>query len=635
MFNASQESAPHRQVLPHYLGSLDHECPYCHALHWVAEAVRPDEYGQCCLHGKVYVPFLPRPPNDLYMLYCSNDRRGRSFRTHIRQYNKAFAFTSTGGPGHIDGSMFDGRGPPSYKIQGELYHQLGPLQPEEGRRPLYSQLYIYDPTEALAYREGNNPATCPEIMSLLQRVLLQNNPFVPVYEQAKALTENVVLPEYRLRLDFLRAMDRRRYNLPRGQNELAAIIPGDVETCINTRDVIIRPKGGPLLRITECHPSYIALHFPLLAPTAQRGWSPDMRRYLSGTDHALSDNRLTLCDFLQFRLHPRPSHIESDHYFRSALLLQEYIVEMWLAAEHSKLRWIREHQADLRTELYTGILDALNEGLDPAAVGRKIVLPSSFVSSPRFMHHNLQNALTLLRAHGGSDLFITFTANPAWREISEALLPGQVASDRPDIVARVFHLKAKSLVDDIMKKNIFGKAVSYVYTIEYQKRGLPHMHLLLILDRSSHLSTAERVDAHVCSEFPDPSTDPDLYELVKAFMVHGPCHRDYCLDEKNHCTKSFPKPFQAETEFTSESYVKMRRRDTGRVHNIGSCAFDNRYVVSYSPYLLRRYRAHINVECTAGFQAVKYIYKVHQFLSSHCSLTHLNGNSIFTKAQIE
>lgn len=93
----------------------------------------------------------------------------------------------------------------------------------------------------------------------------------------------------------------------------------------------------------------------------------------------------------------------------------------------------------------------------------------------------------LLHVHGGSDLFITFTVNPAWREISEALLPGQVVSDQPDIVARVFHLKAKSLIDDIMKKNIFGKAVSYVYMIKYQKCGLPHMHLLLILDQSSRL----------------------------------------------------------------------------------------------------------------------------------------------------
>lgn len=80
-----------------------------------------------------------------------------------------------------------------------------------------------------------------------------------------------------------------------------------------------------------------------------------------------------------------------------------------------------------------------------------------------------------------SDLYITFTTIPAWLEIVEALLPGQIPSDRPDIVAHVFHLKYESLLHDIMKKNEFGKAVAYVYTIEYKKRGLPHVHLIVFL----------------------------------------------------------------------------------------------------------------------------------------------------------
>ena len=132
MLNTLQHSAPHHSILPHYLSSFDCECSYCHALHWVTKAVRADKYGECCLHGKVSVPLLPPLPNDLYTLYCSNDCCRREFHTHIHQYNKVFAFTLTGGPGHIDRSMFNSRRPPSYKIQGKLYHQLGPLQPEEG-----------------------------------------------------------------------------------------------------------------------------------------------------------------------------------------------------------------------------------------------------------------------------------------------------------------------------------------------------------------------------------------------------------------------------------------------------------------------------------------------------------------------
>lgn len=224
----------------------------------------------------------------------------------------------------------------------------------------------------------------------------------------------------------------------------------------------------------------------------------------------------------------------------------------------------------------------------------------------------LQNALTLLRIFGSSDLFITFTANPAWTEIIDALLPGQSASDRPDIVAHVFHLKCQSLLDDIVKRNVFGKTVAYVYTIEYQKRGLPHMHLIVFLHPSSQLSSPSRIDSFISAEFPDRDREPILFDVVTKFMVHGPCRQDQCLDGNGHCNKHFPNPFK-ETELSGESYVKMKRRNTGQTYVVCGSTVDNRMVIPYSPYLLRRYCAHINVECTTGLQAIKYIYKVRIF----------------------
>ena len=78
-------------------------------------------------------------------------------------------------------------------------------------------------------------------------------------------------------------------------------------------------------------------------------------------------------------------------------------------------------------------------------------------------------------------LFITFMANPKWTEIQQELFPGQTAADRPDLVARVFHLKLHNLLDQIKNKEVFGPWLGWVWTIEYQKRGLPHIHLLLFL----------------------------------------------------------------------------------------------------------------------------------------------------------
>jgi hypothetical protein len=180
-------------------------------------------------------------------------------------------------------------------------------------------------------------------------------------------------------------------------------------------------------------------------------------------------------------------------------------------------------------------------------------------------------------------------------------------------VARVFHLKVASLLDDIMEHGAFGEALAYVYTVEYQKRGLPHIHLVVFLHPNARLSTPERVDRFISTEFPDENVQPDLHDIIKTHMVHGPCgvaHYSPCLNHKNECSKGFPKPFQQETEISGVSYVKTRRRDTGISVNVRNTAVDNRSIVSYSPFLSKRYKAHINVECTTGFNAIKYLYKV-------------------------
>mmetsp|Transcript_28523 Transcript_28523/g.45741 ORF Transcript_28523/g.45741 Transcript_28523/m.45741 type:complete len:259 (-) Transcript_28523:103-879(-) len=85
----------------------------------------------------------------------------------------------------------------------------------------------------------------------------------------------------------------------------------------------------------------------------------------------------------------------------------------------------------------------------------------------------------IVRVHGKPDLFITFMCNPQWPEILAALQPGQIPADRPDIVARVFKLKLEEFLDDIGKGEIFGELAARMHVVEFQKRGLPHVHILL------------------------------------------------------------------------------------------------------------------------------------------------------------
>jgi len=127
---------------------------------------------------------------------------------------------------------------------------------------------------------------------------------------------------------------------------------------------------------------------------------------------------------------------------------------------------------------------------------------------------------------GKPDLFVTFTCNPKWKEIIDALLPRQTAKDRPDLVTRVFNLKLDTLLKDI-KDSVIGNVIAKIWVIEFQKRGLPHAHILLILDEVSKLRTVKDYDSMVSVEIPDPICHPKAYETVTSCMVHGPCGLDF------------------------------------------------------------------------------------------------------------
>jgi hypothetical protein len=139
-------------------------------------------------------------------------------------------------------------------------------------------------------------------------------------------------------------------------------------------------------------------------------------------------------------------------------------------------------------EVYSGLADAVAANINASfeSLSQRIILPSSFSESTHQMQHLLQDALAINRFFKGADLFLTMTANPAWPEIQNELLPGQTAADHPDLVVCTFYAKQKQLIKDI-EDGIFGKALAYVFVIEFQKCGLPHMHCIIFLDQDAKI----------------------------------------------------------------------------------------------------------------------------------------------------
>ena len=136
------------------------------------------------------------------------------------------------------------------------------------------------------------------------------------------------------------------------------------------------------------------------------------------------------------------------------------------------------------------------------------------------MQQNYQDAMALVRQFGFPDFFVTMTANPAWPEVTQQLREWETPADRPDVVSRVFKLKLDELLRDLTQRGVLGQAVAHTWVIEFQKRGLPHAHILLIVRESDKPRTTAAIDSVVSAELPAEATQPELWKAVTSHMFH-------------------------------------------------------------------------------------------------------------------
>ncbi|GKE89607.1 hypothetical protein Tco_1567082, partial [Tanacetum coccineum] len=115
-----------------------------------------------------------------------------------------------------------------------------------------------------------------------------------------------------------------------------------------------------------------------------------------------------------------------------------------------------------------------------------------------------------------------------------------------------------------------------VYVIEFQKRGLPHAHILLWLEEHCKCTKPSQIDDIILAELPSLVHDPEGYQVVTEYMLH-PCRKD-ARDNKVTAVK-------------------------------GKFTYDNKHVVPHNRYLLLKYNSHINAEWCNQSKAIKYLFK--------------------------
>lgn len=296
---------------------------------------------------------------------------------------------------------------------------------------------------------------------------------------------------------------------------------------------------------------------------------------------------------------------------QSGRLLQQFIVDMYVKIETSRLDYFRNRQREIRADLYQGIVDSVSHGeTSGSKIGTRIVLPATFTGGPRDMCKRYLDAMTLVQKYGKPDLFLTMTCNPNWPEIRAELQRHEEVQNRPDLISRVFRSKFEYLSTEGIKKELFGPVAAYTFAIEFQKRGLPHVHMLIILKQGYKINTIEQIDAFISAEIPDKNQHPHLHAMVVKHMLHGPCGQlnpqNACMQD-GKCRNSYPKSYCSETLICPDGYPVYKRHPrevTVRGHQL-----DNAWVVPYNPFLLAMFDCHINIEVCSTIKAVKYLYK--------------------------
>nr|XP_034194991.1 uncharacterized protein LOC117611166 [Osmia lignaria] len=394
-----------------------------------------------------------------------------------------------------------------------------------------------------------------------------------------------------------------RTNLPTIRDDVA-VLYGDHDGLPRQQHQLIiqnraSPNAEPLQIVKIVNPLLDAMLYPLLDPYSVIGWH-------TGIPHAIENNtrkHVTIREHAAYQMAIR----DNQEYLQDSGKLSQ----QWLDNQSALRRDTLQNIGDFNNPACRNVLSDDQPVATNPETSLPVLLPSTFIGGPRHAMNTMHDMLAMSMQLGAATFFVTVTANPAWPEIEASLNPGNKRDLRPDIGNRVFHCKQNHFKDLVTKEAFFGNIRYSGYSVEMQKRQIPHSHWIIAVEQPHNSRDPEYIDLIICTEIPDPEVDPELYEIVCNNYLHL-CTEICSPGGGFTCKTNFPKAFQNHTQVQLNGYPLYRWRDNGRhvMKRRGQIPvrLDNRHVVPYNPYLAKMFGCHINVEHLSAIRVIKYIF---------------------------
>ena len=568
-------------VKKYEVGEQNVYCSHCKAKFWHDERIgykstQKRAFGAaCCKNGAIDIPLPRKLTPYLKSLFFGFSEEAIYFRENIRAFNGMFTFASIKSAFNPrKQNTQSNRAPYVFRCQGLLYHWIGPLEAKVDKTPVGLQIYMHDNEEAMEYRcnmfDLENKPLAKQIIKKIQREITKHNPWISQFKTMYEQNKDKKIPVVHLRIEknpnIPAGRHKKQYTHPTA-NQVGALVKRHKapnvqeehkELILTLRHQTSTSNARNIKPINEDHGICDPATYPLLLPHGTEGWSKDMQA-VSG---------VSCLEYYRYLLHKRVNKNQLDvrnPFLEAGKLSQQFLVDMWVKVDQLRLNTYKTKAAQNKIQKYYRADKYSANQEDSTLPDREFsnVLPSSYIGGARYMNQRMHDALAIVRKYKKADFFITMTVDPKDAEIKKHLSPGDYNSaNRADVVRRIFEMKKKYLLYLLIDKEIFGAVEAFTWSVEYQKRGLPHIHLILILKKSARPKSIRGYDQFISAQIPNKEVDPELYDLVTRLMIHKNCEhykKQPCL-KNGHCTKHFPKDFCSKTKGLEDGYVQHKRK---------------------------------------------------------------------------